>query len=1847
MKRKSRKLRSLFASNQKKRGQQTRQKKSDVGLVYQQLEARQMLDTTLGMNFTGHTYQTQSCVNEPNMAGDLGTTHYAEAIVDKISFFKRDTGPRDIFKTQTQFWVDAGATVSSPSITNAQVVFDRFANRWLVLGEGSESQGNWLYLAISKTANPMDGFRAVRFVGDSTGIRHNGDLAIAVDEDAVLMTTRNISNSPGTPLAQKISNSIFSVPRKDLYLTFPTLTNMTRHENLLRSVYGDLIRPAASFEKSDQKATFISHTLDGAQTLRIDLTDVSMFGATLQTPQLIDFDPSADFVYQRNLSEGVPVPDPRQTPVGGVDQFLRAKVSYELPSISGTQRVPVSSMINNVVDVGGSLWYAQVIDADIYLQTGTSFNGIVVYEINKARNELDHANLIVAPENALFDAPEEWDFYNASLAVNQYGVVVVNFTASSGDNDVNPSAANAIGITVNGTSTYNPIRDTINVPPKPWEPGNLPYRFDRPGRNTQFELTFNFPDDDRGALPDDDPNDDRDDFIQEGLAPFQNGTYALNVSSWSSRSVANFDPRNVNQFWVSTQWANNSSRWSTQITQIIPKNMRPVLTADWEDNEIVVRRHTADNNLLEVEIDGEMTDLLPFEVLGNVVINGYDGDDRFILDYSNGDPVPDAAVDFTNPPPSSGFTFNGMRGSDTVETNDPDGARFVVDGQPVNRGPAWLAYGTGAGDGSGTYKNMHLQGKPSAAANLTLTDSSKSWLLNQWANYQVRIISGTGEGQLRTIVSNTGSVLTLNQPWTVLPGPDSVYAIESKAQSYFVNVEELFGGEGDDLFLVTDNIDYAPPFVFIGYLPGSMHGNGGNDTFHFGRTGSIGDSVYGGDGFNTLSFETRTLETTATLLGYGGITGYEGRANSPDGPVGDDQVFDRFIDINYIRGSDTMFDRIVGLNFVTDVYVDDEDSYYETNGVQLGFFEVNAIDASNFIDTFVGVRNSVNPLELNGLNGNDVYYFSSDGTGLEGSTAPLQDVIFAQGGAGVNELYISNKGGPAAGTGLPALILNNRISGMGEIAYNAIGGSFNLHVWASQFADRIDLHSFLPGNTLELYLLGGNDVIDVEDLSKAFVDVYGGDGDDLYLIQKVQGVDFRNLVLHDSVGSERDRVSLRGTILNETFVVNNTTFVDTNVVYTGIEVFGLFGRGGDDTFDIESFDYELLIEGEEGNDVFNFSSNAPTNTGNLDAIFGKMTVDGGSGVNQLRISNLSGAPKNVTITSSTITGLFAEPFTYLSTGGTFNTGTGVGGITITGSDNGNDVFNVTGLNVDDTLRILGRLGQDSFTVAATALGNIQLEGGLEGDSYSVAYVGAGSRQVRVIDTTSADTLDVLATNLADTLVVASTGVTRGSEAVLIQAALSTMQVFGRDGNDKITVNGGSAGLLRVFGDNQNDELTVNGTTGIGSIEVHGNSGNDNLLFQTVAATTSVLSLGGTGDDIFNVGVSSVPNLRLDGQEGSDRYNVTFRGLGSRQVDVRDTGTAGNDVVNVMGSAGGDNVFVQTTRVELGAQAVVFDVKTERLVVNLKEGDDTLEAFGSVAGSTLFQGEAGNDKFVIHSTTQSPTMTADGGIGNDIFVVKSTEPTTRTTLYGKEGDDRFNVGSTLEDNVGNLNTIRGRVAAIGGTNESAGQDRLYVNDIIGNDAYAYNLGPTYIRALPGPNNIARPNFAGISFDETMEHVRLDGTLQPNFFSIEASKNTEFYLYGNLPSPGTTNGDVVFLRAKPNDGHQIRFTDLARGRGFISFTNGDQFIRFDNIESTFPVAPAAMPPAPSDSSILRPWGMTAPGGGSSMKKSLPPMDNLAGSIRLSDDEGIATYGGSAQSKFSGGLDVATLDQAFAKI
>ena len=71
------------------------------------------------------------------------------------------------------------------------------------------------------------------------------------------------------------------------------------------------------------------------------------------------------------------------------------------------------------------------------------------------------------------------------------------------------------------------------------------------------------------------------------------------------------------------------------------------------------------------------------------------------------------------------------------------------------------------------------------------TDSGKNWATNQWANFQVHIIAGTGAGQVRTIASNTSNTLTVSSAWTTTPDATSQYHIE---------------GNDDFLYLMGNNV---------------------------------------------------------------------------------------------------------------------------------------------------------------------------------------------------------------------------------------------------------------------------------------------------------------------------------------------------------------------------------------------------------------------------------------------------------------------------------------------------------------------------------------------------------------------------------------------------------------------------------------------------------------------------------------------------------------------------------------------------------------------------------------------------------------------------------------------------------------------------------------------------------------------------------------------------------------------------------------------------------------------------------------------------------------------------------
>lgn len=85
-------------------------------------------------------------------------------------------------------------------------------------------------------------------------------------------------------------------------------------------------------------------------------------------------------------------------------------------------------------------------------------------------------------------------------------------------------------------------------------------------------------------------------------------------------------------------------------------------------------------------------------------------------------------------------------------------------GQLIGTGGITGSFDTGTSSGTNT--------------TTTLNDTTKTWQVNAWTNYQIRITSGTGRGQYRTVASNTANAITVSAAWTVTPDATSTYALE-------------------------------------------------------------------------------------------------------------------------------------------------------------------------------------------------------------------------------------------------------------------------------------------------------------------------------------------------------------------------------------------------------------------------------------------------------------------------------------------------------------------------------------------------------------------------------------------------------------------------------------------------------------------------------------------------------------------------------------------------------------------------------------------------------------------------------------------------------------------------------------------------------------------------------------------------------------------------------------------------------------------------------------------------------------------------------------------------------------
>lgn len=136
-----------------------------------------------------------------------------------------------------------------------------------------------------------------------------------------------------------------------------------------------------------------------------------------------------------------------------------------------------------------------------------------------------------------------------------------------------------------------------------------------------------------------------------------------------------------------------------------------------------------------------------------------------------------------------------------------------------------------------SYKWNKVVGTTSAVGGTyTLTDTSKTWTVNQWAGATVRLTTGSGDEiqttQSAKIASNTATVLTITSPWTVVPTSGEAYAIDNMLTEY-VDGQPSDVAPGDVCFVCTvnrgfrfgvapaaaDQISVAYNYYFIGQSP--------------------------------------------------------------------------------------------------------------------------------------------------------------------------------------------------------------------------------------------------------------------------------------------------------------------------------------------------------------------------------------------------------------------------------------------------------------------------------------------------------------------------------------------------------------------------------------------------------------------------------------------------------------------------------------------------------------------------------------------------------------------------------------------------------------------------------------------------------------------------------------------------------------------------------------------------------------------------------------------------------------------------------------------------------------------
>jgi hypothetical protein len=339
----------------------------------------------------------------PDTMGAAGTNQFVEFINGAFAVYSK-AGVRQLLISDSNFWANAGISPATlaPGLTDPRIVYDTASGRWFASELTTPVSANLVLLARSDSANPAGAWKAVSFLANSG----SGDFdTLAVDSLGVYVGVNNfdiLDNFTGI--------SLFSVPKSDLLAGTPTLTNMTRFENLDADTRG--YTPQGVNNSDAGRGHGVMIAIDNLAFNYLDRTTINNpggAGATLSTTSYI---------------------------FSGYD-------GYAIPAIQpgGSTLDPGDDRFSGAIrQIGGYIFMANCI-----LNENNNRDAVHWLVLNETNNAVTSEGIITDPN---------YDFIFPSIAASHSGRVLLGFNrlgAGAPAGDISIYAA--LGTMVNGVAT--------------------------------------------------------------------------------------------------------------------------------------------------------------------------------------------------------------------------------------------------------------------------------------------------------------------------------------------------------------------------------------------------------------------------------------------------------------------------------------------------------------------------------------------------------------------------------------------------------------------------------------------------------------------------------------------------------------------------------------------------------------------------------------------------------------------------------------------------------------------------------------------------------------------------------------------------------------------------------------------------------------------------------------------------------------------------------------------------------------------------------------------------------------------------------------------------------------------------------------------------------------------------------------------------------------------------------------------------------------------------------------------------------------------------------------------------